>query len=131
MRSVNELICLRMGPKAGQSASGMCSTAFLWKLLAGHLGDLAPNDLAAPLTHGSQAACGNQPAPHASGLRPCEPGSPRPGAGADRAASDQGVPGELGSHHLSHLSYTCWRRWASACEGSPQEPRGHIPLALG
>ena len=41
-------LCSRMGPMAGQSASGMCSTALLWKLLAGHLGDLAPKDLTAP-----------------------------------------------------------------------------------
>ena len=43
-------LCSRMGPKAGQSASGMCSEALLWKLLAGHLGKRAPKDLTAPLT---------------------------------------------------------------------------------
>jgi hypothetical protein len=31
-------LCSRMGPRAGRSASGMCSAALLWKLLAGHLG---------------------------------------------------------------------------------------------
>jgi hypothetical protein len=34
--------CSRMGSKAGMSASGMCSEALLWKLLAGHLGRRAP-----------------------------------------------------------------------------------------
>ena len=32
------------------SASGMCSAALLWKLLAGHLGKRAPKDLTAPRT---------------------------------------------------------------------------------
>ena len=31
-------LCSRMGPRAGKSASGMCEGAFLWKVLAGHLG---------------------------------------------------------------------------------------------
>src|SRR5215210_6171310 len=38
MRCVSEPICSRMGPRAGMSASGMCSAAFLWKLLAFALG---------------------------------------------------------------------------------------------
>jgi hypothetical protein len=42
-------LCSKMGPRAGKSASGMCSAALLWKLLAGHLGNLPPNDLTAPL----------------------------------------------------------------------------------
>src|SRR5918994_1576760 len=50
MRSVSEPICSRMGSRAGQSASGTCSLALLWKLLAGHLGKRAPKDLTAPLT---------------------------------------------------------------------------------
>jgi hypothetical protein len=33
-----------------QSASGMCSTTLLWKLLVGHLGKRAPKDLTTPLT---------------------------------------------------------------------------------
>ena len=41
-------LCSRMGPKAGQSASGMCSGALLWKLLAGHLGRRHPKALTAP-----------------------------------------------------------------------------------
>jgi hypothetical protein len=40
----------KMGPRAGQSASGMCSAAFLWKLTVGHLGNLDPKDLPTPLT---------------------------------------------------------------------------------
>jgi hypothetical protein len=48
MRSVSEPICSRMGPKAGKSASGMCSGALLCKLLAGHLGRRAPKDFTAP-----------------------------------------------------------------------------------
>jgi len=56
-----------MGPKAGRSASGMCSGALLWKLLAGHLGYLPPKDLTAPRTLGLQAACDYLPVPHASG----------------------------------------------------------------
>ena len=39
---MSEPICSKMGPKAGRSASGMCSEALLWKLLAGHLGRRAP-----------------------------------------------------------------------------------------
>ncbi len=50
MRSVSELIVSKMGPRAGHSASGMCSAAFLWKLTAGHLGRRAPKDFTAPLT---------------------------------------------------------------------------------
>src|SRR5215218_4651198 len=50
MRSVSEPICSRMGSRAGPSASGMCSAARLWKLLAGHLGRRAPKDLTAPRT---------------------------------------------------------------------------------
>src|SRR5829696_7570780 len=50
MRSVSEPICSRMGPRAGKSASGMCSGALLWKLLAGHFGRRAPKDLTAPRT---------------------------------------------------------------------------------
>src|SRR5215203_3037057 len=50
MRSVSEPICSRMGPRAGKSASGMCSEALLWKVLAGHLGRRAPKDLTAPRT---------------------------------------------------------------------------------
>ncbi len=50
MRSVSELIVSKMGPRAGHSASGMCSGALLWKLLAGYLGKRAPKDLTAPLT---------------------------------------------------------------------------------
>ena len=42
-------LCSRMGPRAGRSASGMCATALLWKLRAGHLGKRAPKDLTAPL----------------------------------------------------------------------------------
>ena len=38
MRSVSEPICSKTGSRAGKSASGMCSEALLWKLLAGHLG---------------------------------------------------------------------------------------------
>jgi hypothetical protein len=45
-------IVSRIGPRAGQSASGMCAAALLWKLLAGHLGKRAPKDLTAPLTLG-------------------------------------------------------------------------------
>jgi hypothetical protein len=41
-------LCSKMGPKASRSASGMCSGALLWKLLAGHLGNLPPKDLTAP-----------------------------------------------------------------------------------
>ena len=41
---------LEDGPRAGRSASGMCSEARLWKLLAGHLGKRAPKDLTAPRT---------------------------------------------------------------------------------
>jgi hypothetical protein len=48
MRSVSEPICSRMGPRAAKSASGMCYEALLWKLLAGHLGNLPPKDLTAP-----------------------------------------------------------------------------------
>ena len=44
---MSEPICSRMGSRAGQSASGMCSEALLWKLLAGHLGKRAPKDLTA------------------------------------------------------------------------------------
>jgi hypothetical protein len=47
---VSEAICSRMGSRAGKSASGMCSAAFLWKDLAGHLGKRWPKDLTAPLT---------------------------------------------------------------------------------
>src|SRR5688500_2085103 len=55
MRSVSEPICSRIGPRAGKSASGMCSGAlFLWRLLAGHLGKRAPKDLTAPRTLGSR-----------------------------------------------------------------------------
>src|SRR5215212_3741284 len=50
MRCLSEAICSRMGPRAGQRASGMCSAALLWKLLAGHLGNLPPKDLTAPRT---------------------------------------------------------------------------------
>jgi hypothetical protein len=39
-----------MGPRPGQSASGMCSGALLWRLLAEHLGNLPPKDFTAPLT---------------------------------------------------------------------------------
>jgi hypothetical protein len=49
-----------MGPRAGQSASGMYPGALLWKLDAGHLGNLAPKDFTAPPTLGSPAACGNR-----------------------------------------------------------------------
>ena len=45
-------LCSRMGSRAGRSASGMCSEALLWKLLAGHLGNRAPKDLTAPRTLG-------------------------------------------------------------------------------
>jgi hypothetical protein len=38
-------LCSKMGPRATQSASGMCWGALLWKLLAGHLGKRAPKDL--------------------------------------------------------------------------------------
>jgi hypothetical protein len=38
MRPVSEPIVSRTDPKAGNSASGMCSAALLWKLDAGHLG---------------------------------------------------------------------------------------------
>jgi hypothetical protein len=31
-------ICSKMGSRAGRRASGMCSEALLWKLLAAHLG---------------------------------------------------------------------------------------------
>jgi hypothetical protein len=41
-------LCSKMGPKASRSASGMSSGALLWKLLAGHLGNLPPKDLTAP-----------------------------------------------------------------------------------
>src|ERR671910_2387580 len=50
IRSVSQPICSRMDPRAGKSASGMCSEALLWKLLAGHLGRRAPKDLTAPRT---------------------------------------------------------------------------------
>jgi hypothetical protein len=50
MRSVSEPICSKMGPRAAKSASGMCAAAFLWKLTAGHLGNLAPKDLTVPRT---------------------------------------------------------------------------------
>jgi hypothetical protein len=43
-------LCSKMGPRAARSASGMCSGALLWKLLAGHLGKRAPKDLTAPRT---------------------------------------------------------------------------------
>jgi hypothetical protein len=44
-------IVSKMGSRAGQSASGgMCSGAFWWKLLAGHLVRRCPKDLRAPLT---------------------------------------------------------------------------------
>jgi hypothetical protein len=59
-------LCSKMVPKASKSASGMCWGALLWKLLAGHLGNLPPKDLTAPRTLGSPAACGNLPAPRAS-----------------------------------------------------------------
>jgi hypothetical protein len=48
MRFVSEPICSKMGPRAGMSASGMCPGAFLWKVLAGHLGRRAPKDLTVP-----------------------------------------------------------------------------------
>jgi hypothetical protein len=73
-------LCSSMGPRAGVSASGMCSAARLWKLLAGHLGKRAPKDLTAPRTLGSRAGCGNRPTPASSGSRPYEPGTLRPGA---------------------------------------------------
>src|ERR687890_309421 len=38
MRCVSEPICSKTGPRAGKSASGMCSEALLWKLLAFALG---------------------------------------------------------------------------------------------
>jgi hypothetical protein len=42
---------LQDGPKGRpQRLRGMCSGALLWKLLAGHLGNLAPKDLTAPRT---------------------------------------------------------------------------------
>jgi hypothetical protein len=47
---LKEPIVSRIGPRAGQSASGMCSAAFLWKLDAGPLGNLPPKDLTVPLT---------------------------------------------------------------------------------
>jgi hypothetical protein len=72
-------LCSKMGPRAGQSASGKCSAAFLWKLLAGHLGNLPPKDFTAPRTLGLPAACGNRLAPGESGLWPYEPGSLRLG----------------------------------------------------
>ena len=43
-------LCSKTGSRAGKSASGMCSAALLWKLLAGHLGKRAPKDLTAPRT---------------------------------------------------------------------------------
>jgi hypothetical protein len=45
---VSEPIVSRRAPRAGKSASGMCSGALLWKLTAGHLGRWAPQDLTAP-----------------------------------------------------------------------------------
>jgi hypothetical protein len=46
-------LCSRMGARAANSASGMCSAALLWKLLAGHLwGRRAPKDLTVPRTLG-------------------------------------------------------------------------------
>ena len=45
MRSVSEAICSKTGARAGRSASGMCSEALLWKLLAGHLGKRCPEGL--------------------------------------------------------------------------------------
>ena len=50
IRSVSEPIVSRIGPRAGRSASGTCSGALLWKLLAGPLGNLPPKDLTFPLT---------------------------------------------------------------------------------
>jgi hypothetical protein len=42
-------LCSKMGSRAGRSASGMCSEALLWKLLAEHLGKKrAPKDLTVP-----------------------------------------------------------------------------------
>ena len=47
MRRVSEPIVSRRDPRAGKSASGMCSGA---KLTAGHSGKLPPKDLTAPRT---------------------------------------------------------------------------------
>src|SRR5215210_1608057 len=50
MHSVSEPICSKRDSSASRSASGTCSLALLWKLLAGHLGKRAPKDLTAPRT---------------------------------------------------------------------------------
>jgi hypothetical protein len=48
MRSVSEPIVSKTGSRAAQSASGMCSTTFLWKLLAFALGKAGPEGLHGP-----------------------------------------------------------------------------------
>jgi hypothetical protein len=49
LRERTAIVSTKMGSRAGLlSASGMCSGALLWKLEAGHLGNLPPKDLTAP-----------------------------------------------------------------------------------
>src|SRR5215211_8196056 len=107
MRPVSEPICSKMGPRAGMSASGMCSAALLWKLLAGHLGNLPPKDLTAPRTLGSPAECGSRPKPAGSGGWPCGPGSLLPDALVGRAAPDLVEPDGPGSRHRSRPFCAC------------------------